>query len=177
MAASASIASMFQLQEQTALVTGGTRGIDQAMIFALAEAGADIILRDPTADTTKHAVEKLGRTASIHEADLSSSAFVTALVPAILKDGHKIDILLNCAGVQRRHPSHQFPLEDWNEVYTSRDYHLKHTHSKQVLQVNQTTVFTLCRDVGAHMLEHKPSPAGRRAQLSTWYLYYISKAG
>ena len=115
------------------------------MTFALAEAGADIILvqvkiswqqtkitvlSEVHLETTKHAVEKLGRAASIHEADLSSSAFVTALVPAILKDGHKIDILLNCAGVQRRHPSHQFPLEDWNEVYTSRDYHLKHTHSK-----------------------------------------------
>ena len=44
MAASARIASTFQLHGQTALVTGGTRGIGQTMTFALAEAGADIIL-------------------------------------------------------------------------------------------------------------------------------------
>ncbi len=36
--------SLFSLQDHTALVTGGTRGIGQAVAVALAEAGADIIL-------------------------------------------------------------------------------------------------------------------------------------
>ena len=40
----ASVGSLFSLSGRTALVTGGTRGIGQAMAFALAEAGADIIL-------------------------------------------------------------------------------------------------------------------------------------
>jgi len=35
---------LFSLDGQTALVTGGTRGIGQAMVIALAEAGADVIL-------------------------------------------------------------------------------------------------------------------------------------
>lgn len=39
-----SIASIFDLSGQTAVVTGGTRGIGQAMAYALAEAGADIVL-------------------------------------------------------------------------------------------------------------------------------------
>lgn len=42
--ASTSTIAMFSLEEQTALVTGGTRGIGQAVAIALAEAGADIIL-------------------------------------------------------------------------------------------------------------------------------------
>lgn len=37
-------ASLFSLSGKTAIVTGGTRGIGQAMAFALAEAGADIVL-------------------------------------------------------------------------------------------------------------------------------------
>ena len=41
---SSSAMAMFSLEGQTALVTGGTRGIGQAAAIALAEAGADIIL-------------------------------------------------------------------------------------------------------------------------------------
>lgn len=36
--------SLFSLSGRTAIVTGGTRGIGQAMAIGLAEAGADIIL-------------------------------------------------------------------------------------------------------------------------------------
>ena len=50
-------------------------------------------------------------------------------------------ILVTCAGIQKRYPAHQFPLDDWNAV----------------LQVNLTTVFTLCRDFGAYLLS-KPAP-------------------
>lgn len=39
-----SIQQLFSLEGQTALVTGGTRGIGQAMAIALAEAGADVLL-------------------------------------------------------------------------------------------------------------------------------------
>jgi hypothetical protein len=42
--AQASVLGMFSLAGQTALVTGGTRGIGQAVTLALAEVGADIIL-------------------------------------------------------------------------------------------------------------------------------------
>jgi len=38
------VQELFSLEGQTALVTGGTRGIGQAMAIALAEAGADILL-------------------------------------------------------------------------------------------------------------------------------------
>jgi 2-deoxy-D-gluconate 3-dehydrogenase len=42
--AAASAFSMFSLEGQTALVTGGTRGIGQAAAIVLAECGADIVL-------------------------------------------------------------------------------------------------------------------------------------
>ncbi|KAI4127490.1 MAG: hypothetical protein LQ347_004578 [Umbilicaria vellea] len=164
---------MFSLRGQTALITGGTRGIGQAAAIALADAGADALLvqvetpplrastcrnaistntnglqRDYSQTATKEAIEAWGRTATIYTADLSSQSSVSALIPLILRDGHRIDILVNCAGIQRRHLSHQFPDRDWNEV----------------LQVNLTSVFTLCREVGAHMLAQAPLN-GRRGSI------------
>ncbi|MCJ1391076.1 hypothetical protein MMC18_003938 [Xylographa bjoerkii] len=148
----ASIQQLFSLEGQTALVTGGTRGIGQAMAMALAEAGADILLiqRDTTNTSTKTSIESLGRKAAIFVADLASQSSISSLIPEILREIPRIDILLNCGGIQRRHPSHQFPDTDWNEV----------------LQVNLTTVFTLCRDVGAHMLLNEPhTVTGKRGSI------------
>ncbi|KAL1893016.1 hypothetical protein Sste5346_006697 [Sporothrix stenoceras] len=130
---------LFSLTGKTALITGGTRGIGQAMAIALADAGADILLalRSGADTSTKAKVEALGRKCTLYDVDIASRESVAALTPAVLKDGHRIDILVNCAGIQRRHPAHQFPDNDWDDV----------------LQVNLSAVFQLCRDVGAHMLE------------------------
>ncbi|RFU32124.1 hypothetical protein B7463_g4235, partial [Scytalidium lignicola] len=142
---------MFSLEGQTALVTGGTRGIGQAVAIALAEAGADVLLvqRDRSQTATQKAIEALGRKAIVYTADLASKDDVAALTPAILKDGHTIQILVTCAGVQRRNPSEKFLDNDWDEV----------------LQVNLNSVFTLCRDVGAQMLKQDKALNGRRGSI------------
>lgn len=92
----ASLPALFSLHGQTALVTGGTRGIGQAMTLALAEAGAGtLLIPGNTADTTtKTTVENLGRKAEIYVADLSSAEAVAGLIPTILQEGYNIDILL-----------------------------------------------------------------------------------
>ncbi|KAI0010481.1 hypothetical protein F4779DRAFT_308296 [Xylariaceae sp. FL0662B] len=147
--------ALFSLKGETALVTGGTRGIGQAVAIALAEAGADIILvqRNTSATETKTAIEALGRKAWVYTADLASAAEVAALTPRILADGHEIRILATCAGIQIRHAPEAFPTADFDAV----------------MQVNLGSVFALCRDVGAHMLELAPSPTtGRRGSVVTF---------
>lgn len=143
---------MFSLHGQTAMVTGCTRGIGQAVAIGLAEAGADVVLvqRDASQTSTKDAIEKLGRKAWIYAADMAEQESVTALTPKVLGDGHQVRILVTCAGIQRRHPCERFPDGDFNEV----------------MQVNLHAVFTLCRDVGAHMLGLEPSATtGRRGSI------------
>ena len=71
------------------------------------------------------------------------------LVPKITADGQQIHILVNCGGIQRRHPPHQFPDDDWDDV----------------MQVNLNAVFTLCRDIGAHMLQRPKDNHGRRGSI------------
>lgn len=109
---------LFSLQGRTALITGATRGIGQALAIALAETGADVVLiqRDFSNQATKQEIEKLGRKASIYQADLADREQLHDLVKRVLADGHDIDILVNCGGIQRRHPAHQFPDNDWDEV-------------------------------------------------------------
>lgn len=146
-----SFPSMFSLQGRTAVVTGGTRGIGAAMALALAEAGADIILiqRDESNTQTHEQIQARGQKSTIYTADLASQSDVSSLTNRILSDKHDPSILITCAGIQRRHPSHEFPQSDWDEV----------------LQVNLTTVFTLCRDLGAYMLSRNPAPSGHRGSI------------
>lgn len=87
----------------------------------------------------------------IYTADLAKAEDVRTLVPRVLADGHEIRLLVNCAGIQRRHRCEVFPDADWNEV----------------LQVNLTTPFQLARDCGAHMLGLPPLDGthGRRGSI------------
>jgi len=145
------LVKMFSLADKTAVVTGGTRGIGAAMALALAEAGADIILiqRDDSNKKTYKSIQELGRKATIVTADLSDQTSVEGVISGLVKAGHDMHILVTCAGIQKRHPAHEFPLDDWNAV----------------LQVNLTTVFTLCRDFGAYLLS-KPAPtSGSRGSI------------
>ena len=129
---------LFSLTGKTAVITGGTRGIGQTMALALAEAGADIILiqvfsppphrrkkanpsyspptpqRDDSNKTTQSQIQALGRKATIYTADLSDPISVSQIIPSLASAGHDMHILLTCAGVQKRHPAHQFPDDDWS---------------------------------------------------------------
>lgn len=107
-----------------------------------------IVQRDDKALGIRTKIESIGRKAYIYTADLSLDKDVSVLSKTILGDGHDVDILVNCAGIQRRHPSHIFPTNDWDEV----------------LQVNLSTVFTLCRDFGAYMLT-RATKSGHRGSI------------
>ncbi|KAI2624471.1 hypothetical protein GGS21DRAFT_321955 [Xylaria nigripes] len=142
---------LFSLEGHLAVVTGGTRGIGQAMALALAGAGADIILvqRDEGNLETKQKVEELGRRALVYVADMAVQEDVEALAKRILDDGHDVDVLVACAGIQARHPAHEFPMKDWNDV----------------LQVNLTALWTLNRDFGRYFLGRTPDSTGRRGAI------------
>ncbi|KAI0146193.1 hypothetical protein GGR57DRAFT_288898 [Xylariaceae sp. FL1272] len=142
---------LFSLKGHLAVITGGTRGIGQSMALALAAAGSDIILiqRDESNLETKGKIEALGRKAFVYTADLNSQDAVEGLSKRILAHGHDVDILVTCAGIQRRHPAHVFPMADWDDV----------------LQVNLKTVWTLDRDFGAFMLTREPDVTGRRGAI------------
>ncbi|KAK9465231.1 hypothetical protein V1512DRAFT_287637 [Lipomyces arxii] len=132
------LSSLFSLSGKTALCTGATRGIGLNMTMAFAKAGADIVLvQRNQSSSTKEKVEAAGRKCYIIVADLADKADIGRIIGKVEDLGLTIDLLLNCAGIQRRYPATDFPDDAWAEV----------------IQVNLSTCFMLCRDIGKHMIE------------------------
>ncbi len=135
------LSSLFSLEGKVALVTGGTRGIGGAIATGLAQAGADVILvqRESASTQTYEEIKKIGKKTFIIHAELDKREQVDEIVPKAIEISptNQIDILVNCAGIQRRSPSHKFSTKDWDDV----------------IQVNLTAPFILAREVGAHMIE------------------------
>lgn len=136
---SMSNADMFSLAGKTALVTGASRGLGQALALGLARAGADIICSSSkpggTAATQKQ-IQDLGQKSFEVCADLSNSDEVMKLAEAALALTGRVDILVNAGGTIARAPAVEFPLQEW----------------QRVLDTNLNATFILCQQIGKAML-------------------------
>jgi 3-oxoacyl-[acyl-carrier protein] reductase len=105
---------------KVALVTGASRGIGQAVAFALAEAGADIAVnyrhREAQALETVRSIDRLGRRAIPVRADVSLATEVADMVAVIEADLGQVDILVNNAGIVSAKPLPEISEADWDEM-------------------------------------------------------------
>jgi NAD(P)-dependent dehydrogenase (short-subunit alcohol dehydrogenase family) len=134
---------MFRLPGRTALVTGGGRAIGLAIVEALAEAGAKVIIadRDPAvAESGRDEMRKKGYDPEIALMDVTDSSQVSALADDLVKRHGRIDILVNNAGIARS----MTPAETVTDE-----------HWLNVLDVNLNGTFWCCRAFGKHMLAEK----------------------
>ena len=119
---------LFSLSGKTAIVTGGSGGLGLAMTVALASAGANIVSielpKDPGSQAMTQAIEATGRTLKQYHCDVRSPQDLRATYQRVWSDGVKGDILLNCAGVQRRADAENFTDE---EIEVVLDVNLKAT--------------------------------------------------
>ncbi|EXJ87982.1 hypothetical protein A1O1_04909 [Capronia coronata CBS 617.96] len=138
-----SVSELFSLQGKTAICTGGTGGLGLSMAIALAEAGADIVSiqmkDDPRASLLEEGVQTCGRKLSVFEADVADSAGLRACFARIWASGIVPDILLNCAGINRRSKVEDFTDEDIDAVF----------------QINLKASFVAAQEVGRKLLELK----------------------
>lgn len=135
------MASLFSLTGQTALVTGASRGLGQAIAVALAEAGAKVICASSSSEGSRDTVAKItaaGGRATVLAADLSDETAVEQLAEQALAQG-PVDILVNCGGTIFRAPAHQFPMQEWHKV----------------IAVNLDSAFLLSQRLGAEMIKRK----------------------
>lgn len=112
---------MFNLEGKTAIATGSTGGLGLEMTLALAGAGCDIVSielpNDPRAPLLKEGVASLNRKFTVYYCDVGDSAAIRATFAKMWEEGVVPDILLNCAGIQRRGHVEDLSDEDIDAVF------------------------------------------------------------
>ena len=130
----------FDLNGKVALVTGGGVGIGQGIALALAQAGADVAVTTYSNkdNSTGEGVRAVNRRFTAWNGDLSglNAAGIDALLDEVEAELGPIDILVNNAGIIRRDDAQNCSDEDWLAV----------------IELNQNTVWRLCRAAGQRML-------------------------
>src|SRR5262252_9586982 len=97
------MSSPFDLTGKTAIVTGASSGIGQAIAVALAAAGAQIAgVARSAMDETARRVEAAGGRFHAIRADLASIEPVERILDETIAWGGRADILINNAGILRR---------------------------------------------------------------------------
>ena len=102
-----SLPELFSLQDRVALVTGASGGIGGALAEGLAGAGARVALSGRSQANLHDLVDRIaarGGEAAIFPADLRDTEAIPDLARAVIETYGRIDVLVNCAGMNVRRP-------------------------------------------------------------------------
>lgn len=128
---------------KTALITGASRGIGQAIAELLAERGTDVVIADineAQAKTTGQEItQKTGRRALPVAVDVASLASCQQMVETSLAEFGKIDILVNNAGITRDNLIMRMDEKDFDLV----------------ININLKGVWNCCKAVARPMMKQR----------------------
>jgi glucose 1-dehydrogenase len=109
-----------RLQGQTAIVTGASSGIGQAIAIALGGAGARVAINyhsdEAGANATLSQIKENGGDGFIMKADVASENDVLDMFAETYKRYETVDILVNNAGIQKDSKFTDMSLKDWQLV-------------------------------------------------------------
>lgn len=167
-----------QLKDKVAVVTGGGRGIGEAIAMAFAKEGAQVAVAD-IEDDTAHAVSEkikaLGPRAFGIRSDVSNRDEVVSLMESVFKEFGRIDILVNNAGIS--------PKKEGGAILT---WEIEPEEWDMVMGVNLEGALFCSQQAVKYMLPQKrgaivniSSLAGKapREPMPTGAHYNVSKAG
>jgi len=142
----------FDLTGRSAIVTGGSKGLGEAMAAGLASAGADVLLVSRNLEEAQSAAAGIatdhGHKAVGFQADVTKEVEVDAMMAKALEEFGRVDVLVNNAGVNIRGAIDEVTYEDF----------------KKVQDVNVNGVWLCSRAVLPHMKERG---SGRIINLSS----------
>jgi len=136
-----SVLDRFRLDGDTAIVTGGNRGIGKAIATGMAEVGANVVIANRTPESGQEAAaeiaEQTGSETVALTADVTDEAEVQTLVRETVDRFGSLDVLVNNAGVAIHEPAEEKPLESW----------------KKTLDINTTGAFVCAKYAGQEMID------------------------
>ncbi|MEO2049835.1 MAG: 3-oxoacyl-[acyl-carrier-protein] reductase [Pirellulales bacterium] len=107
------------LTGQTAIVTGASRGIGNAIALVLGKAGAQVACVARNLEKLQETVDQIqqtGGTAAVYQCDVTDSAAVTQVIEDVIENWGQLDILVNNAGITRDTLIPRMSDEDWDDV-------------------------------------------------------------
>lgn len=110
---------MDELGGKVALVTGGGRGLGEAISRTLADAGCTVVVADIRQETASKVCADLvrgGKKADAVRLDVSDPTSVQDTVNQVLGRHGRIDVLVNNAGTDKTVPVEELSVEDWDRV-------------------------------------------------------------
>jgi 2-deoxy-D-gluconate 3-dehydrogenase len=130
--------NLFDIKGKKAIVTGAAQGLANGMAEGLMESGVEVAIIDinpKTPEVAKAFCEKGYKCHGVIGNLGKEEDLVRAFNECVELMGG-LDIIVNAAGVQKRHKSEEFPLSDWEFV----------------MNINLTSVFRLCQLAANHFL-------------------------
>jgi 3-oxoacyl-[acyl-carrier protein] reductase len=115
---------MTTLQNKTALVTGGSRGIGRATAFALATAGAHVLVHygrsAQEAESVVDEIQTKGGRANAIAADLGTPDGASLLAKQVRSIvGDRLDVLVLNAGISKSAPIADYTLENFDSLFAT----------------------------------------------------------
>ena len=112
--------NMFSLEGMNAVITGGGKGLGKGLTQGFLENGANVIITgssdaiyETEAEFKKKGYEKIH---AVHMDILDRTNRAKSFGECLDFFGGKLDILLNNAGIQKRIPILEYPLEAWDKL-------------------------------------------------------------
>jgi len=105
-------------KNQTAIVTGGARGIGKTIALKLAQYGANIAILDMITDfdEVKEKIQSLGSKCLAFQADVTDFESIQDIIKNISKEQGEINILVNNAGITNDELFLRMKPEQWSNV-------------------------------------------------------------
>lgn len=129
------------LVDQVVVVTGGSRGIGRSIAELFANYGATVVIGSRSVaeiDATVKHMREAGGDAEGYTLDVGERTSCAQFVDQVAATHQRIDVLVNCAGVNARIPAEDYPEDTWEHV----------------LNVNLTGTYRMCQEVGRRMIRN-----------------------